>query len=235
MLAPTGTGGRRQEAGVFDRLHRVLLVELNTASELAWSRACVDGSHIRAKKRGVPTPDRRRSIGARPPASTTSICDGLGTALKVITTAANVNDATETVTLVDGISPVSGRPGQPRRRPDALLCDKGYDSHPNRDALRERRILPVISRKRPPNIKGFRKLRYIVPGSDSGLRRQADDGVQRERWWRQRRQGARHRRRPHTHHPATPPPGRMDRAHVDPATHHSESPGRKPCGVLRVS
>ncbi|MEU8503455.1 hypothetical protein AB0C40_01755 [Streptomyces brevispora] len=35
-----------------------------------------------------------------------------------------------------------------RHRPDALLGDKGDDSHSNRDALRERRILPVISRKR---------------------------------------------------------------------------------------
>ncbi|WP_416070369.1 transposase, partial [Streptomyces sp. ME02-6991-2A] len=41
---------RWQEAGVFDRLHRVLLAELNAVGELDWSRACVDGSHIRAKK-----------------------------------------------------------------------------------------------------------------------------------------------------------------------------------------
>ncbi|WP_398911711.1 transposase [Streptomyces sp. CEV 2-1] len=81
------------------------------------------------------------------------ICDGRGTPLKVITTAANVNDVTQTLALVDGIPPVAGRPGRPRRRPDALLGDKGYDSNPNRNALRERRILPVISRKGSPNIK----------------------------------------------------------------------------------
>ncbi|MGW7090485.1 transposase [Streptomyces sp. NPDC054874] len=63
--------GRWQEAGVFDRQHQVLLSELNAAGELDWSRACVDGSHIRAKKRGAPTPARRRSTGARPAASTT--------------------------------------------------------------------------------------------------------------------------------------------------------------------
>ncbi|MFD0190809.1 transposase [Streptomyces bacillaris] len=86
------------------------------------------------------------------------ICDGRGTPLKVITTAANVNDVTQTLALVDGIPPVAGRPGRPRRRPDALLGDKGYDSNPNRNALRERRILPVISRKGCPNIKGMGKL-----------------------------------------------------------------------------
>ncbi len=55
-----------------------------------------------------------------------------------------------------------GRPGRPRRRPEALLGDKGYDSNPNRDELRKRRILPVISRKGVPNIKGMGKLRYVV-------------------------------------------------------------------------
>lgn len=87
---------------------------------------------------------------------------GRGTPLKVITTAANVNDVTQTLTLVDGIPPVAGRPGRPRRRPDALLGDKGYDSNPNREELRKRRILPVISRKGAPNIKGMGKLRYVV-------------------------------------------------------------------------
>ncbi|NUS17771.1 MAG: hypothetical protein HOV70_03955 [Streptomyces sp.] len=45
------------------------------------------------------------------------ICDGRGTPLKVITTAANVNDVTQTLALVDGIPPAAGRPGHPRRRP----------------------------------------------------------------------------------------------------------------------
>jgi transposase len=61
---------RWQQAGVFDQLHRILLAELNEAGRLDWSRACVDGSHIRAKK-GVPTPVRRRSTGARRAANTT--------------------------------------------------------------------------------------------------------------------------------------------------------------------
>ncbi|EPD55319.1 hypothetical protein HMPREF1211_02788 [Streptomyces sp. HGB0020] len=61
---------RWQQAGVFDQLHRILLAELNAAGQLDWSRACVDGSHVRAK-RGVPTPVRRRSTGARRAANTT--------------------------------------------------------------------------------------------------------------------------------------------------------------------
>jgi transposase len=62
--------GRWQQAGVFDRLHRILLAELDAVGELDWSRACVDGSHIRAKK-GEPTPVRHRSTAGRRAASTT--------------------------------------------------------------------------------------------------------------------------------------------------------------------
>ncbi|WUM89015.1 hypothetical protein OG905_00245 [Streptomyces sp. NBC_00322] len=53
-------------------------------------------------------------------------------------------------------------PGRPRRRPDSLLGDKAYDSKAVRHELRRRRILPVISRKGAPNIKGLGKLRYVV-------------------------------------------------------------------------
>ncbi|WP_189448257.1 transposase [Streptomyces abikoensis] len=58
------------------------------------------------------------------------ICGGKGTPFKVITTATNVNDVTQTRALVDGIPPVAGKPGRPRRRPATVLGDKGYDSNP---------------------------------------------------------------------------------------------------------
>ncbi|MGW6145280.1 transposase [Streptomyces sp. NPDC055140] len=90
------------------------------------------------------------------------MCDGKGTPLHVITTAANVNDITQTLALVDGIPPVAGRPGRPRRRPESILGDKAYDSRVVRRELRTRRIMPVISRKGAPNIKGLGKLRYVV-------------------------------------------------------------------------
>ncbi|MFF0022874.1 transposase [Streptomyces sp. NPDC005496] len=108
---------------------------------------------------------RHRSVAGRPAENGSKrhpICDGRGTPLKVITTAPNVNDVTRTLTLVDGVPPVAGRPGRPRCRPEALLGDKGYDSNAHRDELRRRRILPVISRNGSPNIKGLGKLRYVV-------------------------------------------------------------------------
>ncbi|MEV0689514.1 hypothetical protein [Streptomyces sp. NPDC050388] len=69
-----------------------------------------------------------------------------------------------------GPSPVDrGKTGRPRRRPDALLGDKGYDSNRNRRELRRRRSLPVISRKSAPNTRGSGKLRYVVEQSFSLL------------------------------------------------------------------
>ncbi|MFJ1894269.1 IS5 family transposase [Streptomyces sp. NPDC088170] len=151
---------RWQKAGVFDQLHQVLLARSNAAGELDWSRACVDGSHSARKGRSDtgPSPVDRWKTGGKHHL----ICDGRGTPLKVITTAANVNDVTQTLALVDGIPPVVGRPGRPRHKPEALLGDKDYDSNAHRDELRRRRILPVISRKGSPNIKGMGKLRYVV-------------------------------------------------------------------------
>ncbi|MGW7824417.1 transposase [Streptomyces puniciscabiei] len=59
------------EAGVWQRLHEVLLAELNAASRLDWSRCVVDSSHVRALKGGARRA-RRRSTGAGPARNTTS-------------------------------------------------------------------------------------------------------------------------------------------------------------------
>src|SRR5262245_20037592 len=39
-----------QQAGVWERLHALLLAELRAAGELEWSRAIADSSHVQAKK-----------------------------------------------------------------------------------------------------------------------------------------------------------------------------------------
>ncbi|WP_415925981.1 transposase [Streptomyces sp. AK02-04a] len=59
-----------------------------------------------------PSPVGRRKTGS----NHHLIGDGHGTPLKVITTAANVNDVTQTLALVDGIPPITGRPGRTLRR-----------------------------------------------------------------------------------------------------------------------
>jgi transposase len=46
-------------AGVWERLHQLLLSELRAAGELQWSRAVADSSHVQAKK-GAPKRARAR-------------------------------------------------------------------------------------------------------------------------------------------------------------------------------
>lgn len=59
------------EAGVWDRLHAVLLTKLRVAKQLDWSRAVIDSSHVRAARRG-PKADPARSTAHVRAASTTS-------------------------------------------------------------------------------------------------------------------------------------------------------------------
>lgn len=58
------------DAGVWERLHQVLLDELQDSDQLDWSRAVVDSSHVRAKG-GAKRPAPHRSIGAGRAQSTT--------------------------------------------------------------------------------------------------------------------------------------------------------------------
>ena len=55
------------EAGVWDRLHQVLLTELRTADALDFSRAVIDSSHVRAVRRGPKAARVRSTVGGRAP------------------------------------------------------------------------------------------------------------------------------------------------------------------------
>jgi transposase len=58
-------------AGVWQRLHELLLSELQGAGKLDWSRAVIDSSHVRAARRG-PKADRARSTAPAQARSITS-------------------------------------------------------------------------------------------------------------------------------------------------------------------
>ncbi|WP_328833343.1 hypothetical protein OHT77_40520 [Streptomyces sp. NBC_00252] len=155
---------RRQQDGVSDQLHRSLLPEPNAPCELDWPRAGVDGFRIRAKRGDAPTGqfpvDRRKTCS-----NYHLIHAGRGTPLKLLTTAANVNDVTGTRTPAPLAGtppvPVTEPPSQPPLRPDALLGDKNHDPNPNpnpnpnRRYPRKRQILLVIPRTDAPNIKAW--------------------------------------------------------------------------------
>ena len=61
-----------QRAGVWDRLHALLLERLRASGEIEWSRAVVDSTQVQAKK-GAPKRARARSTEAvRAPSSISS-------------------------------------------------------------------------------------------------------------------------------------------------------------------
>lgn len=90
------------------------------------------------------------------------IVDAAGVPLASVLTAANVNDVTQLLPLVDAVPPVRGKVGAPRRRPAEVLGDRGYDSDPHRAALRQRHIRPRIARRSTEHGSGLGTLRYVA-------------------------------------------------------------------------
>ncbi|MGV9884078.1 IS5 family transposase [Streptomyces sp. NPDC003006] len=149
------------EAGVWDQFHVVLLEKLRSKNQLDWSRAVIDSSHVRAAPAGPksgPSPVDR----ARPGSKHHVITDGRGIPLAVSLTGGNHHGVTQLLPLVDKIPVVAGRVGRPRRRPDALLADRGYDYGLYRRLLWHRGIRPVIAERGQPHGSGLVIFRYVV-------------------------------------------------------------------------
>jgi transposase len=152
---------RWRQAGVWDRLHQLLLAELHEADLIDWSRAAVDSSFVRALGGGEdtgPSPVDRRKLGSKHQA----VVDARGVPLAATVTAANVPDVSALLGVVDAVPPVGGKPGRPRRRPRALYADRGYDSDGHRRELRRRSIRPVIGRRRTEHGSGLGVYRWVA-------------------------------------------------------------------------
>ncbi len=64
--------------------------------------------------------------------------------------------------VVDAVRPVGGLQGRPRRRPDKLHADKGYDYEKCRKALRERGIQARIARRGVDSSERLGRHRWVV-------------------------------------------------------------------------
>ncbi|MEU8882790.1 IS5 family transposase [Streptomyces hydrogenans] len=149
------------EAGVWDQLHLVLLKKLRSAKQLDWSRAVIDSSHVRAARRGPksgPSPVDR----ARPGSKHHILVDGQGIPLAVSLTGGNRNDVTQLMPLLAKVPSVAGLVGRPRRRPDTLLADRGYDHDKYRRLVWAQGIKPVIARRGVPHGSGLGVHRWVV-------------------------------------------------------------------------
>jgi transposase len=149
-----------QQAGVWERLHALLLGELHAADQLEWSRAVADSSYLQAKKgaRKRPSPvDRGRASSKHH-----LLVDGGGVPLAWTLTAANRNDVTQLLDLLDRVTARPRTPGRPRRRPRALLADRGYDHDKYRRLLWSRGVKPIIARRQTEHGSGLGCDRWVI-------------------------------------------------------------------------
>lgn len=77
-------------------------------------------------------------------------------------TGGNRNDVTQLVPLLDAVPPVRGLVGRPRRRPDRLFADRGYDHDCYRREVRKRAIEPLIARRGTEHGSGLGVFRWVV-------------------------------------------------------------------------
>jgi len=112
-----------------------------------------------------PNPTDRRKSGSKHHI----ITDAQGIPLATKLTGANRHDVTQLLALVDAIPPISGKPGRPRRRPDQVLGDRGYDSQPHRDALKKRGIEAVLAKRNTEHGSGLGIYRWVVERTLSWL------------------------------------------------------------------
>lgn len=89
--------------------------------------------------------------------------------MSVRLTGANENDITQLIPLVDGIPSLQRRRGRPRRRPEQVQGDRGYDSNAHRQELRNRHIRPLLARRRTPHGSGLGVHRWVVERTLSWL------------------------------------------------------------------
>lgn len=126
-------------------MHQAVLDRSNTAGLIDCDRVMIDGSHVRAKRgrrdRTQPGKPRQNRLQTPP------VTCGNGFPLVVELSAANVNDHRLLRAVLDGLRPLRGRPGPPRRRIKTLLGDNGYDYPSVYAELRQRGITGYIPRR----------------------------------------------------------------------------------------
>ena len=161
-FARLGGGGRvgRITLGAAQRTQRCRRDRLVTGSR----RQRLSARRFWGAKTG-PSPVDRRKNGSKHH----TITDANGVPLAVCVTAANKNDITQLLPLVDAIPAIAGKPGRPRKRPDAVQGDRGYDSNLHRRALESRRIEPILARRYTEHGSGLGVTRWVVERTLSWL------------------------------------------------------------------
>ncbi len=141
----------------WSKIKALLMGQAHELGLIDWSRSSVDGSFAAGKGGGEDVQYGFKGKGV----TIHALVDGNGLPLSVISTGAAESERAQVEPLIDRIETITGKTGRPRKRPDAIQGDKGYDSRTLRDHIRHRGITPMIPRRswqnrkppkgRPPN------------------------------------------------------------------------------------
>jgi transposase len=77
-------------------------------------------------------------------------------------TGGNRNDITQLISLLQAVPPVRGKRGRPRRRPDVVLGDRGYDHDKYRRLVWDLGVKPVIARRSTEHGSELGTQRWVV-------------------------------------------------------------------------
>ena len=170
-----------ENAAVWSRLHRLVLDRLGQDWLIDWSRHCLDGVSVRAKKGGElvgPNPVDRGKPGSK----YHLLVDAAGVPLAAQLSAANTHDSLLFEPLLDAAPSIKGRGrGRPRRRPHKLHADKGYDNQRCRRYLRRRGITARIARGGIESKERLGRYRWVVERTVSWILRYKRLGLRYDR------------------------------------------------------
>jgi transposase len=155
-------------AGVWLKLHAVLLAQLNDADQIDWERALIDASFAEAPEGGEdtgPNPTDRGKSGSKHHVLT----EARGIPLNATVTGADVPEVTQVFRVLTGMPAVGGKPGPKRQRPKRLQGDRGYDLEPARRLLRWLGITPVLAARYTGHGSGLGVFRWFVERTISWL------------------------------------------------------------------
>ncbi len=149
------------EEGIWERLWRAALAALDQQGKLDWSMAFLDGSFAPAKRGGEKVGVTKKGKGTK----WMLVVDGNGLPLGFHLDSANTAEVMLAEQTLDTIG-VSRPRGRPKRRPEKLVADRGYDSTAFRCALRRRSIRMCIPPKRRPANWRAKRGRPVVARKD---------------------------------------------------------------------
>ncbi|ATI27527.1 MULTISPECIES: IS5 family transposase [Ralstonia solanacearum species complex] len=150
-----------QADGVWDKLHRAMLVRLREHDQIDWSRASIDGASGAQPPGGEqtgPNPTDRGKLGSK----RHLVVDARGVPLAITVTGANRHDSIAFESTLDAIPAIRGLDGRSRKRPDKLHADKAYDCRRCRQYLKRRGIRARIARKGIESRERLGRYRWVV-------------------------------------------------------------------------